>query len=132
MKYKDVFKIWLYADVILLLLLIAAAVISGENINDGGFVLLAMLIGTGLSLPSLVALSCFYLWHNNKVGSSENFVASYIAAIVSINILYFLSSIILFDFDFEEALLYLVTTASGLASFYLVYKQVKRRSTEDA
>lgn len=131
MKYKDVFKVWLYADVILMLLvLVAAAVITGEGIDDGGFVLLAVLVGAGLSLPSLIALLCFHSWYSNKKEEKEKFVTSYVAAIISINILYFLISVFLFNIDIKPALLYLVTTGAGLISFYIVYKQINRRQNE--
>lgn len=132
MKYKDVFKIWLYANVILA---IGIAVFSFLTNGQNGVIWSALLV-TGIlfffSLPSLIALCCFHAWYSNKAEENGNFAASYIAAIVSINILYFLSSIIFFDIDFELALLYLATTAAGIISFYIVYKQVKRRSSEAA
>jgi NADH:ubiquinone oxidoreductase subunit 3 (subunit A) len=124
MRYKDVFKLWLYADEILAMGVTAAAIFSssGET-GDGGILLLMLIILAGFSLPSLIAPSCFYLWYRNKSKSNENLSAGYIAAIVSINFLYFLVSILFFDVDFEAALLYLLTTAAGLFSYFIVYKQ---------
>lgn len=130
MRHKDVCKIWLFADVILA---IGIAVFSFLKNGHNGVIWGALFV-TGIlfffSLPSLIALLCFHTWYSSRTKGNETFAASYIAAILSINILYFLSSVIFFDIDFELALLYLATTAAGLISFYIVYKQINRRENE--
>jgi hypothetical protein len=128
MTFRNVFQLWFWADLILLLGgIIFALVISSGDLNVIGFVLLVAVYGVAVSLPSLIAMLIFHSVYYRKGRDTANYVQVYIIVILVINVLYLLVSYFFYEdmgasFDF----VYIGTTVAGLISLFIVDKRIKK------
>ncbi len=129
MKYKQVFFIWLLADVFLLLGLLCFVfyeLFTGGNKNDTEIFLLVAGYGILVSLPSLIIMLLFHFIFTKNAKDVNNYIVPYIALIISINILYMLIGQFTFGMTGEFNIFYIGSTLAGLLAFYLVDRKVKK------
>lgn len=117
----DVFKVWLFADVIIGLFALFFCIIQKNNFSQvASLSLIGGLIGLIYSIPSLILLLFFNLI-SKKILSRINQFYSFGVLIVIVNVIYFIV-FILSDFFSEkkEALVFILTTLAGLISLLFV------------
>ncbi len=127
MKYKHIFLIWLFANIILgLTAYFYLFFQSGNNkFNDFEMILIVALYGLFLTLPSLIILSAYYFFYFKKLMYAD-YKFKLIAIIVIINILYFLASYYFFTMAKEFNYFFLASTLAGLISFAIMDKKVNK------
>ena len=136
MKYKQVFFIWLLADAFLIAGLICFGIYElitgGGGSDDAGIFLLAVGIGIGCSLPSLLAMLLFHLVYTKNAKQPAEYTMPYVAMIVCINMLYLLIGQYGFGMTPEFNIFYVATTLAGLLAFYLVDRRIKKKAAQMA
>ena len=129
MKYKQVFFIWLIADLFLALGLLSFVIyelFTGGNANDMEMFFWVLLYGFVVSLPSLLLMTLFHFIFIKNAKTPANYPIPYIALIISINILYLLMGQFGFGMTGEFNVFYIGSTLAGLIAFYVVDKQIKK------
>lgn len=129
MKYKQVFFIWLLADVFLALGLLSFVIyeqFTGGNANDMEMFFWVLLYGFVVSLPSLLLMTLFHFIFIKNAKTPANYAMPYITLIISINILYLLMGQFGFGITGEFKIFYIGSTLAGLIAFYVVDKQIKK------
>ena len=132
MKYKQVFFIWLLADVFLIIGVLCFGLyelLSGGSIRDTEIFLLMVAIGILASLPSLLIMLLFHLIYSRNAKDTQNYRMPYIALIISINIVYYLISLFGYSITGEFKLLFMATTTAGLLAFYFVDRKIQKSLT---
>ncbi|MBP6432025.1 MAG: hypothetical protein KA319_09670 [Ferruginibacter sp.] len=135
MKYKHVFFLWIWANLILALgALLTVFVVSlpfGSRNNDWGMFLLVFAYGFFISLPSLVTMLCFHYFYSQKSILKKDYFKVYSLVILVVNVLYLLCSYFIFKMGGEFSLLYLFTTLAGFISLYLVHLKIKKEERKE-
>ncbi|MCY7293449.1 MAG: hypothetical protein LH615_14825 [Ferruginibacter sp.] len=140
MKYKNIFLIWLYADVILIICTLLSINLY-DYFKRGVFVsgsisfkniLLIEGVGFIFTIPSLVFMLLFHLIYARSKNGSNSYVKPYILLIFCINFLYLIIFLILignksfYENMFIVPCVFLVTTAAGFTAFYIEHKKIQR------
>jgi hypothetical protein len=129
-KYKHVFLLWFWADLILAIGLFVAYFAVGfynsAKNNDYGMYLFVLGYGLVISIPSLIAMLIFHSLYNQKSILKKNYFKVYSLVILVVNLLYLLCSYFIFKMGGEFSLLYLFTTLAGFISLYLVHLKIKK------
>ena len=140
MKYKNVFLIWLWADIILSISTLMGTKIyeylQRNKFGSGNidFKDLMLIIGVGVifTLPSLVVMLVFHLIYFQNKKIITNYIKPYLLLIFCINFLYLLVSIIFWGVNrvlIEEFILiplFLFTTLAGFTAFFIEHKKIQR------
>jgi hypothetical protein len=132
MKYKHIFFIWLLADVLLALGVIILSFFRSIDDGDSGIIMLIILYGIAISLPSLFALLIFHAVIDNrqKDKPADNYI--YLITIVVINILYWLvGRYVYHEASGEYNRLILCTTAAGIVSFFYINYTVQKKNEKE-
>lgn len=135
MKFKHVFLLWFWADLILaigtLFVMIGINQFNGVKNSDFGMLLLVFGYGLVLSLPSLVTMLIFHYFYSQKSLLKKSYFKVYSLVVLSINIVYTFCSYAIFKMQGEFGLLFIFTTISGLLSLYLVHFKIKREERKE-
>ena len=127
MKFKHVFQLWFWADLILAAGgSIFALIVSNGDFSSIGFALLIALYGIGISLPSLIMMLIFHSIYSRNDRDTSNYVEVYSIVILVINVLYLVVSYFPMHLGKEFSLLYIGTTAAGFLSLYIVHRRIKK------
>jgi hypothetical protein len=128
MRWKDVFMIWLWAD----LLLAAGVIFAGVYINKGssddfGLIILVVLYGIFVSLPSLAVMLLFHVIYTKKM--QRNHTWPYMLLILCINLIYWLIGTFFNYYTPRNEWTYLIlfTTLAGILGFAIISRKIKRR-----
>jgi hypothetical protein len=130
MSYKNVFFIWLWADIILIVLALIFAI--GIYVTDGNqsgsteILLMAIAYGFLLTVPSLLILLVFHYFFNTYASNTSNYKQPYLLLIISINIIYALVGRYSFTMPATFSYLHIITTLAGIAAFYLVDRKIHK------
>ena len=130
MKTINVFRIWLWANLMIGFLFIVFLMFSKVfKFEDIGWILISLSIGFILSLPSIIALMIFKYFYI-KINSKNNFVP-YILVIITINVLYFITYYFsTYYFEAKWIYFFLLTTFCGIVAFYIEYNNIKKENTK--
>ncbi len=129
MKYKNVFLIWLWADLFLIVVAVCfwlAGLIRDSVVSDD-FTIFLLAIGIGIlfSLPSLVIMLLFHTVFIKKSKNPAAWFKPYLVLILAINILYFVIVKIAYDIENNLMLFFLFSTISGLLALFLMSRRIK-------
>ncbi len=128
MKFKNVFQLWFWADLILALgVTIVALFIESGDFKDFGFLLLVYFYGAIVSLPSLAAMLIFHAIYSANKSDTSNYVEVYSVVIVAINAIYMAVSYFSMHLGREFNMFYIGTTVAGFISLYIVHRRIKAK-----
>jgi hypothetical protein len=134
-KYKHVFLLWFWADLILviggLIALFGTNMLNGFKNTDFGMTLLVFGYGLVLSLPSLIVMLIFHYFYSKKSLLKKNYFKVYSLVVIAINILYALCSYFIFKMQGEFGLLFIFTTIAGFIALYLVHLKIKKEERRE-
>jgi chromate transport protein ChrA len=129
MKYKHVFLIWLFADI---LLVIGSLVYATKDSLYGTTIFFGSFFGLLFSLPSLIIMLLFHAIYTKHAKNPNNYVLPYSLLILIINIIYLLVGY-LWPINYETIYsfynfykIFIATTLAGFVSFYLVNRKIKK------
>jgi heme exporter protein D len=135
MKYKHVFLLWLWADLILglgtILTVLFMNITSGFAGGDYAMILWVVLFGVAVSIPSLIALLIIHSIYIKNSLLKLNYFNLYSIAILCINIIYSLSSYFIFDMKGELNLLFFFSTLAGFISLFLIRMKIKKEQQKE-
>ena len=127
LSYFGVFKVWLCANIFLILLYVILTALSTNFTHDGLYdaqiVLSVIACGFIITLPSLFLLLLANYFYKIKYSAIpiRNF---YVSIITFINLVYLIVTEIK-DPQFLYLLAYLITTLAGILSLYIVHANEK-------
>ena len=127
LSYFGVFKVWLCANIFLILLYVILTALSTNFTHDGLYdaqiVLSVIACGFIITLPSLFLLLLANYFYKIKYSAIpiRNF---YVSMITFINLVYLIVTEIK-DPQFLYLLAYLITTLAGILSLYIVHANEK-------
>ena len=132
MKSKNVFRIWLWANLMIAFGAFIFTFSQGESLKEGaGTYLLFLGIGFLFSVPSLIILMIFENFYPKK--NEGNNIVPYILIILLINILY---AIVYFTFNrfynSEGIYFFILTTICGIAALFIEYNIAKKNTNKFA
>ncbi len=135
MRWKDVFLVWLWAN-----LLIGAGTAlyafftSGMATDEFGIILMVGLYGLLITLPSLIILFIFHAAYTYKNKLRENYLLHYSVLVIFINLAYWLVSAYTSRFITDEivAVFFLYTTFAGILALQLVNRRINKRIRDAA
>jgi hypothetical protein len=135
MRWKDVFLIWFWAD----LLIGAGTAIAGffmSEVDVDGFPMLLMvgIYGLLITLPSLGVMCIFHAAYTYSNKPRQNYLVHYSLLIILINIAYWFISVYKSRFYVDEMVtaFFLYTTFSGILALLLVNHRIKKRISNTA
>ena len=128
MRYKDVFLIWLLADMLLATGLVIISFFTLKFAEgDAGMVLLMIIYGLIVSLPSLVMMLIFHTVYKAIV-KNNNYRLPYLVLIFIINFLYWLIGNPAYkSIDMNYGYFILLTTLAGSIAFVIVDRRTRKR-----
>lgn len=128
MRYKDVFLIWLLADMLLATGLVILSFFTLKFAEgDAGMVLLMIIFGLIISLPSLVAMLIFHAVYKATIKNNYHHLP-YLLLIFIINFLYWLFGNHGFkSIDINYGYFILLTTLAGSMAFVIVGWRIRKR-----
>ncbi len=134
MKYKDIFLVWLLAEIILaigaFLAIIAQTIYSSASFDrDYGMLLLVVGLSLLWSSPSLVVMLGFHYYNSKKHPFQKNYFKTFSILIIVINIVYALCSRFIFTMNIEFLLYFIFTTIAGLLALCVIHYKIKRHQT---
>jgi chromate transport protein ChrA len=131
MRWKDVFLIWLLADVLLAAGSLIAVLITGGVRNDLEIFPFVLLYGFLVTLPSLAAMLLFHAVYSHVKKNETYQVLPYLLLVLSINLIYWLVWIFTFrHYENFQTWLILCTTIAGLIALAIVHLRIKKREQQ--
>ncbi len=142
MKYKHIFLIWFWADVLLgfgfiLFSIVKLILYSPHNIEISSLVgstIVFGVMGVLYSLPSLLTMLGFHFIYDKYLRNSMNHIVYYLLVILFINSCYVLVGkfapekyqpiYILYEYSRYWYYIFIPTTLAGLLSFFLVTRKI--------
>ena len=141
MKYKNVFLIWLWAN---LILIVAAFVLINlhyyikEEMSLRRFghyesTRLIVFVGFVFTIPSLILMLFFHLIYSKNKSDVTEYLKLYCVLILSINIIYLFVCKLFLEIDdawngpITPTIICIITSAAGLAGLYIEHKKIKKR-----
>ena len=129
MKSKNVFLLWLWANLMIGFWAGVFALTKEGPMNDG-FIMCLIVLGIGFlfTIPSLIVLMIFNHFYSQK-NISNNFIP-YVLIIVAINFLYFIIYYFSSSYNFEIRWIafFLLTTFCGLVALFIEYNKAKKNN----
>jgi hypothetical protein len=137
MKYKHVFLIWFWADLILAIVTGIVALFVGDRSStffsgDISMFFLEIAFGVYVSLPSLAVLLLLYYFYNKNSLLKKDYFKIYAILILCINLVYAMFSYGVFTMKREFGLFYIFSTVAGLLALYLVDLKIKKEERNRA
>jgi hypothetical protein len=131
MRWKDVFMIWLWADVLLGAGAVIFAIFTSAMFTGGPvLMLLVLLYGLLISLPSLVIMLLFHAICRRK--SSSNYFWPYTMLILSVNIAYWITGTYFLGYTNTEYIAFIgCTILAGLLGFAIVNNTIQKREKQN-
>lgn len=128
MRYKDVFLIWLLADMLLATGLVILSFFTLKFAEgDAGMVLLMIIYGLIVSLPSLVMMLIFHTVYKAII-KNNNDQFPYLVLILIINFLYWLIGNPGYKaIDMNYGYFILLTSLAGSIAFVIVGWRIRKR-----
>lgn len=135
MRWKDVFLIWFWANLLIGAgTAIAALFMSDTDVDGFPMILMVGIYGLLVTLPSLGIMCIFHAayTYNNKL--RQNYLVHYLLLIIFINIAYWIVTACMGRFYVDEMItaFYLYTTFSGILALLLVNHRIKKRISNTA
>ena len=140
MKYKNVFLIWLWANV---MLIVSAIILISLHyyLKDGMIdrlsgiyqnVFITSCLGFVSTIPSLILMLFFHLMYSKNKAEVSQYLRPYCILILSINLLYLLSYEIVFGLKrswggpITMPMIFILTNAAGLIGLYIEHNRIKK------
>ena len=126
MKSKNIFRIWLWGNLMIGFWMGVFKLFEGELVLDGIVIyFLVIVIGFLFSVPSLIILMIFQNFYQKK--NIENNYAPYVWVILLINFLYLLVYYASSPyFKIKEIAFFFLSTFCGMVAFFIEYNKVKK------
>ncbi len=136
MKYKHIFLVWFFAEIILAIaaffVLLAQSIYSAGSFNrDYGMLLLVVGLSLLWSSPSLIVLLGFNYFYTKKHPYQKSYFKIYSVLIIAINIVYALCSRFIFSMNVEFLLYFIFTTIAGLLALYFICLKIKKKERSE-
>jgi hypothetical protein len=130
MRYKDIFLIWLWADIIIGLGTLLACLFT-KNIANGEFDFALLIVGIGIlfSLPSLAIMLIFHAIYSTNSNDKSNYLLPYTLLLLCINLGYYFAGYLYaneINNDFGRGFI-CFTAFAGILAFYFIDKRIQRR-----
>ena len=131
MKPTNIFRIWLWADLMIGFWSSIFYLIDNKNSNDFGertvyLFLVAIVIGFLFTIPSIMLLLVFQHYHTKNKGNATDIIKPYLLFIVFINVLYLLPILFMGSTELDTLSFFLLTTFCGFVAFFIEYTKVKK------
>ena len=141
MRYLNVFLIWLWANMILI---ISAFIlinlhyylkdgIIGKDIGLYQNIGITILIGFLLTVPSLILMLSFHFLYSKNKSDVKDYLKPYCILILSINLLYLIPYKMIFGLErlwgghITLPMIFFLTNAAGLVGLYIEQKKIRKR-----
>ena len=127
MKAKNIFLLWLWANLMIGFWAGIFALTQEGPMNDG-FIMCLVVFGIGFlfTIPSLIVLMVFHAFYSNK--NSISSIIPYVLIIVFVNFLYFITYYFSYSYNFEMKWIafFLLSTFCGLVALFIEHNKVKK------
>ena len=142
MRYLNVFLIWLWANMILI---VAAAILInlhyyikegtiGNHIGLYQSIGITIFAGFLLTIPSLILMLIFHLLYSKNKSEVKEYLKPYCVLILSINMLYLIPYQMVFGLErtwggpITMPMIFFLTNAAGLVGLYIEHKKITKET----
>jgi hypothetical protein len=135
MRWKDIFLIWVWANLLIGAgTAIAAFFMSDMEVDAFPIILMVGIYGLLITLPSLGIMCIFHAAYTYSNKLRQNYLVHYSLLIISINIVYWVVAVYMGRFYMDEMVtaFFLYTTFSGILALLLVNHRIKKRISNTA